>query len=305
MDTRDLAGQAFYLYNGKVLARRTDNSGYVLDPQPILVRSSYSPSAANLESLSTHIHNALTEVPPTNLLYIMSSPDGPPYRLARLFYKAGNDHLVLDGGRYSISASVFYPIGEASQPWDKDTHRLQPGLFVTGSGGPTNIWRIHRIERDIWGGPLFTLAPLLLAPGFPMLDLSGMGNADRKKEIASQYEELQRCVITHAYRGAIARAKDIAEALITEKSAKSSSDPFHAKLEDIFVQLKAGKTSLSWLTFTLCQKLRLVYKHTHPENALERGRPVTPELALSVVEDLIEILRDLGHVKETPADAST
>ncbi len=210
MDIRDLAGQAFYLYNGKVLGRRTDNSGYIIDPQPILVRSIYIPSAANLESFSTQIQTALTEVSPTNLLYIMSSPDGPPYRIARLFYKGGNDHLVLDGGRQSILAPVFYPTGEASQPWDTATHGLQPGLFVTGSGGPTNIWRIHRIERDVWRCPLFTLAPLLLAPGFPVLDLSGISSTDRKTEIISHYEELQRCVLTHAYRGTIARAKDIA-----------------------------------------------------------------------------------------------
>ena len=146
---------------------------------------------------------------------------------------------------------------------------------------------------------MFTLAPLLLASGFPILDLVGIRSAARKTEIASHYDELQRCVITHAYRGAIARAKDIAEVLITEKSGRPPNDPFHTKLEDIFAQLKAGKTPLSWLTFTLCQKLRLIYKRTHPEPAQEERRPVSPELALSVVQDLIEILRDLGHVKKT------
>lgn len=305
MDIRDRAGQAFYVYNGKVLVRRTDNSGSILDPQPFLVRSIYIPSAADLESFNTQIQSALTEVPPINLLHIMGSPDGPPYRTARLFCKSDNDQLVLDGGRHSISALVFSPIGETSQPWDKDTHRLHPGLFVTGNAGPMNIWRIHRIERDLWGGPLFTLAPLLLAPGFPVLDLAGISSTDRKTEIISHYEELQRCVLTHAYRGTIARAKDIAEALITERSKRASNDPFDVKLKDIFAQLNDGKGPISWLTFTLCQKLRLVYKRTHPEKAIKEGLPVSPELALGVVQDLVEILRDLGHVKETSAKPST
>jgi hypothetical protein len=87
-------------------------------------------------------------------------------------------------------------------------------------------------------------------------------------------------------------------------SGKPSSAPFHAKLEDIYAQLKAKKLRLSWLTFTLCQKLRLVYQHTHPEKAIEEGLPVTPELALSVVQDLIEILRDLGHLRKTSATGS-
>ena len=51
-----------------------------------------------------------------------------------------------------------------------------------------------------------------------MLDLSHLASADRKQEIASHYDELQRCVITHAYRGVIGRAKDIAEVLITGMS---------------------------------------------------------------------------------------
>jgi len=150
--------------------------------------------------------------------------------------------------------------------------------------------------------PIFAPCSCHRSPSFPAHRLS---NAARKEEIASHYDELQRCVITHAFRGAIARAKDIAEVLITEKSSKPPNDPFHTKLEDIFAQLKAGKPPLSWLTFTLCQKLRLIYKRTHPENTLEEGRPVSPELALSVVQDLIEILKDLGHVKETSPTGST
>jgi hypothetical protein len=131
--------------------------------------------------------------------------------------------------------------------------------------------------------------------------LSKVSSTDRKTEIISHYEELQRCVLTHAYRGTIGRAKDIAEALITGMSKRSAKDPFNVKLEDIFAQKKDGKIQISWLAYTICQKLRLVHQHTHPENALEKGRPVTPELALGVAQDLIELLRDLGYVKEPMA----
>jgi len=306
MELDTTTSQALFLYKGKVFDRdvvKGDSSP--LDPQPFLVRAYYVPSEEQLQQLWPIILTTLRELKPDKMLQLLASPDGPPYRAARLFYLGGQDNIYADKGRSTLSVDVLYPVGETGLPWDIDTQRLTPGLFITGEGGPTNIWRIHRIERDAWRCPLFTLAPLLLASGFPILDLAGVSSAARKTEIASHYEELQRCVITHAYRGAIARAKDIAEVLITGKSGKPPSDPFHTKLEDIFAQLKAGKTPLSWLTYNLCQKLRLIYKRTHPENALEEGRAVSPELALSAVQDLIEILRDLGHVKETSPASST
>ena len=306
MDLHATTAQALFLYKGMVFSRdNVTQEGFPLDPQPFLVRASYVASEEQLQQSWPSILASLKEPRPKQMLHLLSSPDGPPYRAARLFYLGGQDTLYANKGRSTLPVDVLYPIGGSGQPWDSDARRFKPGLFLTGEGGPTNIWKIHRIERDAWSGPLFTLAPLLLASGFPVLDLSGVRNTDRRKEIASHYDELQRCVITHSYRGAIARSKDIAEALITEKSRRSQGDPFHTKLEDIFAQLKVGNPLLSWLTFTLCQKLRLIYKRTHPENALEEGRPVSPELALSVVQDLIEILNDLGHVKNTSTIGNT
>lgn len=306
MNLHATTAQALLLYNGKVFSRdNVSGEGFPLDPQPFLVRASYVASEEQLQQSWPSILTTLKEPKPQQMLRLLPSPDGPPYRAARLFYFGGQDRITANKGRSDISVDVLYPVGDTGQSWDIEAHRLKPGLFITGEGGPTNIWKIHRIERDAWSGPIFTLAPLLLASGFPVLDLSGVRNTDRRKEIASHYDELQRCVITHSYRGAIARSKDIAEALITEKSGRPQGDPFHTKLEYIFAQLKVGKPLLSWLTFTLCQKLRLIYKRTHPENALEEGRPVSPELALSVVQDLIEILNDLGHVKDTSVIGST
>lgn len=305
MDIDATSSQALYLYKGRVLSRDMDGRGFPLDPQPFLVRAFYVSPEENLQLLWPNILVTLKEPKPKQMLQLLVSPDGPPYRAARLYYCGGQDNIINSRGGNTLPVDVLFAVGDTGQPWNKDARPLNPGLFITGEGGPTNIWRIHRIEHDAWRGPLFTLTPLLLASGFPMLDLSGVNSAARKEEITSHYDELQRCVITHAYRGAIARAKDIAEVLITEKSSKPPNDPFHTKLEDIYVQLKAGKPPLSWLTFTLCQKLRLIYKRTHPENTLEEGRPVSPELALSVVQDLIEILKDLGHVKETSPTGST
>lgn len=302
MDIESITAQALYLCKGRVFSRdNVSRESLPIDPQPFLIRAYYVPTEEKLQQSWPTILTTLRAYKVERMLHLLPSPDGPPYRAARLFYFGGTDTITANKGGSDLPADVLFPVGHTGQPWDTDAGQLKPGLFITGEGGPTNIWIIHRIERDAWRGPLFTLTPRLLVPGFPVLDLSNLGSADRKQEIASHYDELQRCVITHAYRGVISRAKDIAEALITEKSSKAPNAPFHAKLEDIFSQLKDNKTPISWLTFTLCQKLRLIHKHTHPENP----REVSPDLALGVAQDLIEILRDLGHVKKTSADAST
>jgi hypothetical protein len=271
----------------------------VVEPQPILVRAEYVASALDLEREAPNIRKVLLSENPPYLLNIFPSPTGSPYRLAQVFCPGDSKVCITIGsGRQSLNADAFFPVGPEQRPWDRDNPGSNARLFVTGIGGPSNIWRIHRVEHDAWGSPVIDLAPYLLAPGFPTTEWSGIASEERKQEVASHYEELQQCLLAHTYRGTIARAKDIAEALITEKSKRHPSETFYVKLEDIHAQLKAGNMIISWLAFTLCQKIRLIYQYTHPEKAQEAGRPVTPELALGVAQDLIEILKDMGHVNE-------
>jgi hypothetical protein len=51
------------------------------------------------------------------------------------------------------------------------------------------------------------------------------------------------------------------------------------------------------LHYHLMQKIRILHGDTHPDRVARRGR-VEPELALSVLPDLIEVLRASGLVRK-------
>ena len=150
-----------FLYRGKVFSRdNVTGEGSPLDPQPFLVRASYVSSEEELQKTWSAILTALRNSQPKQILHLALSPDGPPYRAARLFTFKGKEHFTANGGRSSLTVDGLYPAEETGMPWDGEFQRLNPGLFITGDGGPKNVWRIHRVERDPWGGPLFTLAPV-------------------------------------------------------------------------------------------------------------------------------------------------
>jgi hypothetical protein len=49
------------------------------------------------------------------------------------------------------------------------------------------------------------------------------------------------------------------------------------------------------MDYHLAQKIRLVHGQTHPPQVGVSGVALRPEFALSVVEDLVELLKGLGY----------
>ena len=182
------------------------------------------------------------------------------------------------------------------QAWDQDAEKGAVGFFVSGANDRTNVWRVFRVEMDAFGSSVVTLSPLILSGGFPELALSDMKEPLRS-EILGHYEELQRHVLSYSYRAAITTAKNIVEALI------SPNDNFSvtlAKMGRSILEAKEKKTKSLYpeLAYHLAEKLRLLHQYTHAGGTVRKGRSVSPELALTVVHDLIEILRELGYSRK-------
>jgi len=99
------------------------------------------------------------------------------------------------------------------------------------------------------------------------------------------------------YRAAITSAKNIVEAIISPNDNFSST---LAKMGRSLLEAKEKKIKppCSELAYHLSEKLRLLHQYTHVGGATRKGRSVSPELALTVVQDLIEILRELGYVQK-------
>lgn len=136
--------------------------------------------------------------------------------------------------------------------------------------------------------------------GLPRLDLSRIGDPLLQGELHAQYDELQGSVTRHAYRDVVTKARNITEGLLRWVLAS----PGEAPGRDLFEHLKKVRelaerraSPISDLSYHLAPKIRLLHARTHPAEVVAKGRPVTPELALSTLEDLKEILDELGLVQ--------
>lgn len=93
------------------------------------------------------------------------------------------------------------------------------------------MWKVSRLDRDVFGAPLFTLSPLIAAGGFPALDLSTVEDPLARQEIEGHYRELQKSFQTSAYRALVTNAKNVAEALIPLKAGLPLSKTFDDTLK--------------------------------------------------------------------------
>jgi hypothetical protein len=86
----------------------------------------------------------------------------------------------------------------------------------------------------------------------------------------------------------------------TGLSSRRDFDEMLGKLRDM---LNAPKTEtgvpFDFMDYHLMQKIRLLHGRTHSGQVARMGRATRPELALTVAEDLVEVLTSLGLASET------
>lgn len=263
-----------------------------------LRRAVYVSSEQDLEKEMQSIGSALSGAWPKILLAILNTPEGPPYRTAKVFLHQGpiSHKQIEDSGKIRLVSSAHYVAAGGGQAWDQDAAKGSLGLFISGANDRTNVWRVFRVEMDAFGSSVVTLSPLVLSGGFPELTFSDASEPLRS-EILGHYEELQRHVLSYSYRAAITSAKNIVEAIVSPNDNFSAT---LAKMGRSLLEAKEKKTKPTYpeLVYHLAEKLRLLHQYTHAGGAVRKGRSVSPELALTVVHDLIEILRELGYAQK-------
>jgi len=292
-----IANELFVDFSQRIVqVRGSDN--YTRPISLDLRRASYVSSEQDLEKEMQSIGSALSGAWPKILLALLNTPEGPPYRTAKVFLHQGpiSHKQFEDSGKIRLVSSAHYVAAGGGQAWDQDAEKGSVGYFVSGVNDRTNVWRVFRAEMDAFGSSVVTLSPLVLSSGFPELTLADVSEPLRS-EIVGHYEELQRHVLSYSYRAVITSAKNIVEAIISPKDNLAGT---LAKMGRKILEAKEKKFTLpsSELTYHLAEKLRLLHQYTHPGGAERKGRSVSPELALTVVHDLIEILRELGYAQE-------
>lgn len=293
-----MIGNELFVNFGQQMVQVRGSDSYTRPISLDLRRAAYVSSDQDFEKEMQSISSALSGAWPKILLALLNTPEGPPYRTAKVFLHQGMiQHKQRDDSeRIQVVSSTHYCAASGGQAWDKDAEKGSVGFFVSGANDRTNVWRVFRVEMDAFGSSVVTLSPLVLSGGFPELTLSQL-NDPLRSEIFGHYEELQRHVLSYSYRAAITSAKNIVEAII------SPNDNFAATLAKMGWSIleakeKKAKPPYPELAYHLAEKLRLLHQYTHAGGAVRKGRPVSPELALTVAHDLIEILRELGYARK-------
>lgn len=280
----------------RVFAFTLDGYTGLVNPQPLLLRTVYS-KAGELEQAISAYRAAMQASHPDLLLCFLNPSDDHRFRTAKVFKQNGNSpHKYRDAsGKEQSTYSTYYTATGGGQAWHEDFRKGQEGMFITGEYGPTNVWRVFRIDCDVFQSSIVTLTPLVIAGGFPPLDLSSVTDARRRTEIIGLYDELQSSVLNQTYRSVITKAKDIAEALLPLKASISPGRTFAETLQRVRTLIESKESAVSLLTYHMCEKLRLLHQRTHPDRAYEQ--PVAPEVALAAAQDLVEVLRAWGYAR--------
>jgi hypothetical protein len=124
-----------------------------------------------------------------------------------------------------------------------------------------------------------------------------------RSELSQQYEELCQRVAQNAYRDVTTKARNIVEGLVAHKlrsQGHSAEGELGKDLQAVkgLLEDRATRAICNWndLEYHLAHKIRLLHAQTHPDNVTDSGRPIRPEFALTVVEDLAELMRIWGYV---------
>jgi hypothetical protein len=308
----DISGatELYILHRSRVpLVLIPDSTGIptVLHPSPVLHRAAYV--SDNVQETGVPAAKQELGTDKCSLLAPISCPDGPPYRAALLFtfQQPVTGMPWRDGSQSFPAASMlqFAPVTtQAPWQWISDARQGRPGYFLTGTVGTDSLWRLFRLETDAFHRAIFTLVPVQLSSGCPHADFSSVSTPLLAVELAAQYVDLGRSVAGHSYRDVVTKARSIVEGLISERLKVSG----YSVGRDLFDDLQTIKRLLEdsqqrdtcgWtqLEYHLAHKIRLVHGQTHATQTAKSGRVLRPEFALSVVEDLVELLSIWGYCK--------
>jgi hypothetical protein len=264
-----------------------------LDPQPTMLRASYvyiplEPN--NLANARGQLSNEFALI-----IALTPCPDGPPYRSGLLF---------------RFAKHVQWTDGEMAYLYQRTTRTFNvgsdDGFWLTGGPGTTeaSLWRLFRAEIDVLDRWVLTLSPVRLSSKFPNADFSSLKAPLLKQSVETQFADLSRAVLANSYLAAVTHAKNVVEGIVADKlgNADTSRD-LGQNLQTIKKLLENspedGSCGWRYLEYHLAQKIRLVHGQTHSTASTKIGRQLRPEFALSVTEDLIELLTIWGFCKQS------
>jgi hypothetical protein len=165
----------------------------------------------------------------------------------------------------------------------------------------SDLWRVARHEIDPANRWIFTLAPVRLATGLPEVKFTMLSDPVLRAEAERHWAEFQSNLVGHQHYALVTSAKNVAETLLADYlsqagvSCPRNFNEMLDKLEGLLSRTQGTKPGpFDSMGYHLMQKIRLLHARTHPGRVTAMGRAMRPEFALTVAEDLIEVLTLAG-----------
>lgn len=264
----------------------------------MLLRSIYIPPNDDLETAIQRARDRFNNAKEPLLAML------PPYEqgreaVARIFVFDKEKKVNLSGSLSNQPITKYVSPHQASgHVWVSDWQQGKVGYFLTGHSASANLWKIARMDVDAFGSVIFVLNPVTLLAGLPNIRFADISDALVRTEIEKHYAELQTAIASHSYRAILTHVRSIVEAVLGFWLA-SNGQKLGKDLNDHLMIIRdlrsKSRTELKWfadLAYHSAHKIRLLHARTHVDRAVKQGRSVQPELALSCLEDLKEILRE-------------
>jgi hypothetical protein len=185
--------------------------------------------------------------------------------------------------------------------WETEAAYGRPGFFLTGASGSTALWRLARLEADTFDRIVLTLAPVRLPHGLAVPNFDQVADPQLREHLTAHFAAFQRGVAANAHLDAVDRAYNITEGVLgyaLAQAGRSVPATLHGRIagarKTIASKEFARGLSVSEYALALADKIRHLHRQSHADQAVERGRTLRPEVGMSVVSDLSELLVEVG-----------
>lgn len=251
------------------------------------------------------------------LFHAVECPDGPPHRAGVLYFR---------WSQFDIPPAECYLAATARGhdfSWTVDLRQGMLGSFVFGSLNAPELWHpTRRPDTDAAHRFVFTLTPRRLASGLPVLNLEQISNDVLREEAKRNWTSLQVNLAQLQHFSAVTSAKNVAEAILADLLPQAAASTKRRSLDVMLKQIKNAlerknatiaaepahkrkrpepvqppDLGLDTFDYHLLSAIRELHARTHPERAMREGGPVSIELAMTAVPNLVHILRSLKLVE--------
>jgi hypothetical protein len=170
-------------------------------------------------------------------------------------------------------------------PWGPDIQRGRPDTFSRGFGETSSLWRIARVESDIAGRQMFTLAPTRMASACRRWISHQSTTNSSGVKVESDWKEVERCLANHLHSSLITAAKNVAESLVSSRLVGLQRRRRRSSLANsVRGSSRRFPFACSWIPrLPSAQQSGILHGHTHSDRVVISGRLVDPEFALTVV----------------------